>query len=485
MKVLFGGKKRFGVLFLFLLLAGCNNTNYDKSVENNRTIPVDPVLREYYQDLGGDDRLGMAISEPYHNGESVCQYAMNVLLCHNPLTTGKPRFSLQPLGEFLRTKESPKPFPDPEKGPLIDGYQIPYYFAEVYNEMGGAATVGKPITNAFQNLDKQQVEQYFENVGFYHRFDDPPGVVNLLPYGAMACDDRCLIDRVVSVLPENSTHIQTPFASGLDRIGGEEVFGEPLSQARDLGNGLVEQVYTNAIVYGPVENPSALRFKPITRQLGMFAVSPAPRDPTQTKVVFHVVDGDLGYHVPEIFEQFIALHGGMELSGQPIADTIFYRDEQIIRQCFESYCLDYYPDAEAAYQIRLAPLGKRFVEAPNGLEPTVATEPVKIERLVLEAGEVYPEVQNDQPQEIRAYVYDPDTGQPKVGIQTQLKIIMPDGSEFLYNLPLTGEDGWASIVIAPLPSLPNGIQIPYVVCIIPPETAENCVFQSYLIWNSQ
>ena len=83
-------------LLLALGLASCAG-----SASRGTTYAIDPDLKEFYNTLGGKDRLGPAISKLFPFNESNCQYTPGALLCHNPELSGAAQFFLYPLGSTL------------------------------------------------------------------------------------------------------------------------------------------------------------------------------------------------------------------------------------------------------------------------------------------------------------------------------------------------------------------------------------------------
>lgn len=387
-------------VFVFLclfFLTGCSTEDFSFAIQPTPVgaFPVDPVFREFYQQLGGEPILGAAISPLFLDGFIQCQYTVNGLMCLNPQDSGANRFYLAPLGNRLGVSQPPEVNADPNHGLVVNGYTIGPDFVELYRKMSAARQVGNPLSGVIYNYNQQRTEQFFENVGFYHRFDDPPGVSHLLPYGKYTCGELCSAYQtsVTLAIPKSGSQLGVPFAYTVERLGGERDFGRPLSQAFSNTDGATEQVYETVVFISPSDNPAQVRLKPITRLLGMYALPPALFNPEQRNVVFYPVTPDgLGYHVPVDFDRFIVQHGGVEISGNPIADTLFYPEENVIRQCYENYCLDYYPNAPEGQKVRLAPLGSRYLKL---IDPAViapgAVPPDKLVVTVSEARATFTE----------------------------------------------------------------------------------------------
>ena len=77
-------------------------------------------------------------------------------------------------------------------------------------------------------------------------------------------------------------------------------------------------------------------------------------------MVFYAVDGSLGFHVPQLFDDFIADHGGTAISGMPIAE-VSEASTGLYRQCFENYCLLYTPANPPGMQLTLEAIGSAYL----------------------------------------------------------------------------------------------------------------------------
>ena len=469
-----------GVLFL----TGCSGGDFSLSIQPTPAgaHPVDPVFREFYQQLGGEPILGAAISPLFEDGFVQCQYTVNALMCYNPQDSGASRFYLAPLGRKMGLSYPPDVNADPNQGLVVNGYTIGPDFVDLYRKISSARQAGSPLSGVIYNYNQQRTEQFFENVGFYHRFDDPPGVSHLLPYGKYICGDLCNAYQspITLAIPQSGSQLGVPFAYTVERLGGERDFGRPLSRAFYNEDGVLEQVYETVVFTAAPDNPTQIRLKPITRLLGMFALPPAPFNPEQRNVVFYPVTPDgLGYHVPVEFDRFIVQHGGVEISGNPIADVLLYSEENTIRQCYENYCLDYYPSAAQGYRVRLAPLGSKYLEL---IDPSViAPGAVLPEKLVVTISEARAQLAPGEVQRIYVLVTE-ETSQTPVANATATLTVTVNGMQYTYAMPPTGENGISSIEIAPIQDLPNGTVVSYSVCLDTSSGNSVCSSDSYLIW---
>lgn len=470
-----------GVGLALFLLSGCSGQSGPIPTPTPPgTFEIDPLLHEYYQDLGGQDLFGPPISPLITRNDMFCQYTANALLCQNPLQTGSSRYFLWPIGKELGIGG------EQDENQPASSYEIFQDFFPFYQTMGGAAVLGAPLSNPVYNHDAQRIEQNFERVGLYQRYDEPAGTVHLLPYGKYDCGEACSAYRIdlqfSGIVPYANSQIGTPFSVALDQIGGEAVFGRALTEPYQTAEGDLEQVYENVVIFTSSSNPTLARFRPISRLLNMHALPPAPHDPGKGKVIFFEAGGGLGYHVPVVFDQFIALHGSYEFSGPPIADTIRYNQENVIRQCYENYCLDYFPEAAENAKVRLAPLGSRYLNIAS--PPVISKTTVQQQEIDLILSEAQPQLPPQQPQRIYILVFEKGTQTGIAGIEATV-ILYINQSPVNFTTPPTDENGWTNITVPPTPGLLNSTIIPYEACLNLASPQPICKKDSYLIWELQ
>jgi hypothetical protein len=153
---------------------------------------VDPVFREFYNVLGGRAVLGEVISPASTKNGITYQYAMAGKLTFDPQRPAAQRFQLAPLGTELNL------------GSETTNSEVADVFQALYDQLNGAAFVGKQLTDLIYNSEKGCSEQYFENLGFYQG-PETNGEVRLLPYGAWACGDECVDSLPVAAGPLDAT----------------------------------------------------------------------------------------------------------------------------------------------------------------------------------------------------------------------------------------------------------------------------------------
>lgn len=474
-----------------LLLTGCGEGLglTPTPAQTTQTFPVDIVFKEFYQTLGGQQLLGPAISILENRNQLKCQFTERVLMCFDSTVTDVSRFSLYPLGRELGIKEEPhlSNAAVTANARVVEGFSIYEKFLPLYDQLYGARYVGRPLTGLRINQDMHRAEQFFENVGFYQDLNDPNGPVYLIPYGAYLCGADCSyrLNEYWSIVKSNL--VDEPFAATIARLGGTAVFGSPLLKPQAVEGGqTVEQVYANAIFYAPADDFSQAHLRPLPLMLGQTEEPPVEKKIHDQLVFYDVRDG-LGHNVPKQFDQFIAMHGGRELSGNPISEVTLIAEKNLYRQCFENYCLIYDPAASDSMRVRMESLGKQYVDSIPQPDEIKIFNPFSPGHVSLVAAAARPTLNDNEEQIIQISVQQIDTGLPMDRVESTLSLTLPDRPSVRYFLPPTDANGMSSVTIPPVEGIANGARIAYRVCLnLPtPEDQPICAQDSYLIWNVQ
>ncbi len=474
------------LLALSLLLAACTgNGNGVKVQAAGKTYEVSPGFREFYQTLGGENVLGPAISENFAFESYQCQYTVNVLMCMNPAATDASRYNLYPLGVPMNVREDPAASPTQGTGRVINGYEIYEEFLPLYDSLAGSQYAGNPLTQVRLNYSQQRIEQYFENVGFYRKFSDPPGQVHLLAYGAFSCEKNCSYSPSVDALVISTTKAvdDQPFLAGLGKIGGATIFGSPLTQPYIASDGFEEQVYENAVLYASPGNTSSVKLRPLSILLNQNRVAPGPKVyGSQDGMVFYPTSGELGYHVPTVFDSFISAHGGLDISGNPIAE-VFEVTPGIYRQCFENYCLDYNPAATGDF-VTLAPLGKNYLDQLQSQTTSQELFTFSPDTVTLQVSEQFKQIAPEDTQTINLVVLRKSDGQPLANLEADLDITLPDDTHYTSVFPATQSDGHSTLTVPATTGFSNGSILIYKVCLKAATTDPVCSSGSYILWKT-
>lgn len=487
---------------------------------------VDPTFNQFYELLGGRDILGPVISPVLIENEINYQFTESALMVYDPQAPAGQRFGLAPLGLEMGVAEPPVP---PTESPglrYVDGHIIFPDFAAVYDLLGGAQYVGRPLTEGRFNPQEKRYEQFFENVGFYRLESDPLQTVHLLAYGAWKCDARCRsappLNSIIHLpAPESSAlspgkycyYLYMPFVTQV--FPGEPILtvettcqcvylpmvarssspeamfsqavmsmasgltGRPLTDPFRANDGMMEQIFENIVLAANPDRPGEVSLLPLPRRLGILPDAPEAenQDPIMT---FFPLHGDLGYNVPSYFLHFILLNGGLEVTGQPT--TQFTRlSDNVYRQCFTNLCLDEERNSPEGLRIYPASLGdtykKLFYPSVAMTESLVPTAQV----VSLQVLESFSTVTSMERQEIGVSIQEGDT--PLANVEPYLILTFPDGTLQTFSLPPTDDNGQTRLEL-PLISASSGTLVPYQVCISRLTGEKFCVKESYLIWNN-
>lgn len=467
-------------LFLLLSLQGCSNPFNARPAPTPTPLweyQVSPIFRDLYQRLGGGAVLGSAVSEQknFIDG-TLCQYLEKVLICADPAANELDRVFLAPIGyDVLGVKPIP---PSPEIR-IYDAF-LPAYRDRFF----GARYVGKALTEVRYDSTYHRLIQYFEKMAFSLDLSNPKAEVVLLPYGATVHrrdNPRVSLPVGSSIGPAQITDI--PSAASLVRLGGFETLGKPLSKPYPEKDAISEQLFENALVYIPKDNPNTVRLRDLSQRIGMIYTPPAAQKYTlKDNMLFYITQGNLGYHVPIYFDQFIATHGGLEISGAPISEPVALEinGKVIARQCFQNICLDYDRTPSDGVNVRLAPIGKLYQQK---IQPENKTFTLSSQTITLRTTEQQPRIANDQTQIIDIFVQKSQNNQPLADVESFITLNSPDGKRLSYNLPPTNTSGKSHIVLQPMYGAANAQIIPYIVCLNLPTEEPVCSPDTFMIWN--
>lgn len=471
------------ILIALLILSACDASHSVRTPTPVGALAISTSLRGFYESLGGEDVLGPAIDTPRDVNGMECQMMSNGILCYNPAAIDANRFTIWPLGRTFGIQDTPDVNPEQQSYRVIHGYALYPDFVSIYDSLGGAKNVGMPISRVRYNREQYRIEQYFENLGFYRTLDDP--AIHLLPYGSYYCADNCRFKGYTSFAPLKDD-FSSPFQMSIDRLGGAKFLGRALTEAIVVGNN-IQQVFEGGIALAPVNNPSLIRLMALPKELKLVTdAQPEPRTAEEKSgLVFKPTQGDLGFYVPVPFDKFIAQHGGYEISGKPIGPVDWDKSQRFVRQCFENYCLDFFPKVKDKpdLQVMLAPLGSKYLHTYDTSSPYLA---LSNETVMIQSSESNPEIKNNQPQMISIVVLQRKDLQPLERIEAHLLVSYPDQRAPLeMDFQPTDENGYSTLLVPPSnPLLPNGSLVSYQVCLNVPGQ-KICDRQSYLIWNSQ
>ncbi len=526
---------------LLLVLVGCADNASDYDSIQPGSITIDPIYREYYDELGGEEVLGPAISPPFSEGNIKYQYVQSALLVFNPNDPSGQRIQLAPLGMEMNVAEPGVQRPDRPNVRYIDGHIIYPEFVVLYEKLGGARHTGRPISEVHYNPEIKRYEQFFENVGMYILESDPEGKPHLLAYGAWKCDMHCRQQPLQGSQVLTPYRIDEFFIDAVDRLS-IEFTGYAITDAYQTPDGYIEQVYANIVLVANPAESYRVFMRPITERLGILK-DPLEEELPHPDFSFYPIQNDkYGYNVLVKFWDYIALHGGPEASGPPITRYTPVRDD-VFRQCFKNLCLESRLNASGEIFVKPSPMGYQYKnlsiepvtattgsgsifsldQQANTIQPgeeyssdtplsnsgdntgfstdierpidpgaladldtdpsiEVFTSPQSANQISIQVWESFPMVGQNQSQEIGVMVY--ENGQPLQGIEPDLVVDLPDGATKNYYMYPTNRDGQTRMLIDPI-DLPIGTLIPYQVCIFFLGGEKFCVRDSFVIWDNR
>ena len=436
---------------------------------------VDPHFEEFYQRLGGIETLGPAITPLYWEDYIRKQYVEAGLMVFDQLAV--PNYYLAPLGDELGYSELSQDNVISPSG--TSSFSLYKGFYSLHLEMGGEAVVGEPLSDVQFNAEKKRIEQHFENLGFYQLIDVSNARVQLLAYGLFACDFNCSSYAAPeSAIIQSENNLPEPFLGAVNYLGKQFV-GKVLTGPHTADDGNTEVIFENIVLYIDPNNPSKVISRPIIEFIGFTPHAPVERLDTDL-VIFFIVERKTGYNIPVIFSDFLAQHGGLDVTGSPISE-IFRLEDGVTRQCFANLCLDYHEDTQL---ITVAPLGAIYKSYTTRSESDirildVPTPPTEVQLSVWEENAFI----TSQEEQI-LYISVSDEGVASAGIVPTLTLTLPDGTQSVYRFAPTDENGLTFISIPPVDAT-NGTLIFYEICVEIAETGLVCVQDNYLIWGNR
>jgi hypothetical protein len=530
--------------FLSVVLVSCNLQvpAPEPSPTPKTTFAVGALFAKFYNILGGREVLGDPISPVFEEDGLTYQYTIASLMVYDPSAPANRRFLLAPLGlEMEGIAQPPVPTPTTPGSRYVGGHTIYPEFIPLYDTLGGESVVGEPLTEVRYNAERNRVEQYFKNLGFYLPGDNLEGSVRLLAYGVWDCgirDDRCpltfpplnsIIDVpkaqpeiappeeqepaeiepeaetegfsfYVPLIAQNATIEETlqkalnwfkfnlPFIhralpdrellrEAVNRLGSDFT-GFALSEPYLTPDGKLEQIFENMVLRVDAQQKTAFELRPLPELLGVSRDALEPPS-DDPAMEFYAVEGDRGFNVPAYFWHYLDLHGGEQISGPPVT-SLKPLDEDVYWQCFQNLCLEEHQVTPDGLLIRPVALGYQYKEHFYQAPETQLPEPPSKE-LSIQVWEGSPRVASNQEQKIEVSVQENNI--PLPGVVPVLTLNFPDGTQETQELDPTGPNGRTSLVLPPIQA-PNSFLIPYQIC-IPGQNADKfCVKDSYLIWNN-
>jgi hypothetical protein len=463
-------------LLIILFISACNSS---ADAYSPGTYSVDLTFLDFYKELGGNSVLGPAISPAFDRQGITYQYVVSGLMVYDPNQMTLTRFYFSPIASVeWGVNDLVEPAPGDPNLQYVNGHRIWEEVLSIYNRYG-PEIIGLPVTGVKSNEKKQRYEQYFEGIGVYRNFSDPPGQIQLMPYGYWMCGDNCQYQNSDTGPPPPSylrdySETEQLFLQESERLG-YGFTGSPLASSHMAVDGNFEMVFENVAMFIYPSDGYQIKLRPLPSWLGIKTDQPTQETKANWLSFYQLNDG-LGYNVPKSFNNYIANHGGMDYSGYPITEYRLLPDGGY-SQCFTNLCLEYHPTAPEQLFIKPHALG---IEYQTSGSTTIIDDSLIADALQINVSEEYPLIASGQRQVINVEASQNDT--PISGIELSLIVKQPDGITKSYQIKPTGEDGTASIELDPINGS-NGSIVQYDVCVIGAVTPQLCFTRSYTVWN--
>lgn len=383
-----------------VVLASCRSADSAVKEGSDDLLPASEFA-DFWSRGGGLTTYGPPLAAPRRSNGVLRQTFLAVEMIYDPEDRATP-VRLAPLGWELGLAEPAVPPIDNDSSGYDPetGHTLYAGFAQLYKDLGGKPVVGAPITDvAFRD---GQIIQYFENLGMTRPENASPADTRLVALG-LAARPSGVSFGVDPQAPVVSDLIrERPFARFLEPLGGETIFGQPISNPYLAGDGALEQVYERAVVFSPDGSNRNAAFRPLGSRQGA-AQEPAAPSEEGGALFFE----STGHNVVWAFADFYREHQGEVTLGMPLEEMVL--GDNRMRQRFENNVLEYRFDLPSQLAVQLAPLGRAYLaENPP---PTAAPTEVAGEQ------ESQPPAQSVEPGAIRlvaalgSAVLDPDSEQ--------------------------------------------------------------------------
>ena len=472
------GKVIFLIISLLItfLLSACSSST-DEFTPG--IFLVDPTFTDFYDEFGGEFLLGPAISPTFENLGITYQYVDSGLMAYDPNQMTLSRFHFSPIAsDEWGISALVELVPSDSEIPYVNGHSIWAEVLPLYNRFG-PEIIGSPVTGVKANNEKQRYEQFFEGLGFYRDFTDPPGKIQLMPYGQWMCGGNCQYQDSDTRPPSPSytkdfSEPERLFLQEAERLG-YGFSGDPQAPPYIADDGNFEMVFENIAMFIDSADSSRIKLRPLPSWVGINSDPPSQEIKAEWLTFYQLPEGG-GFNTPNLFNTYIANHGGMEYSGLPVTEYRPLADGGY-SQCFTNLCLEYHPTAPEQLRIRPNALGIEY--QTNGMSTSNSDTSVT-DALQINVWEKYPLIPSGQSQVINVETI--QNGVPVSGLKLSLLVKQPDGIVKNYELNPTGEGGTTSIELDPING-PNGAIIQYDICLMDAFTPQVCFTRDYTIWN--
>lgn len=433
---------------------------------------VDPTFRQFCYSIG-PEIMGDLQSDPMVIDGQLCQYTTNFLMCYD--RSGKlPRVELSSLSTRWNFA--------PEVGYASDDHnscKLLDRFESLDARLSKVADTGHLWTCPNYNYGTGKITQFKENVAYSVDMYDTEAEAQMWPLGQMLCqqygDCRLVHDAIAMPVPQTAI----PCRERFERVSLGELTGL-LAAGPFTTEACNTEVIFAGVAFCMSDDCASFKALPLGTKHGTTTLPVVKNEQLSYQTRFIEIRNGMGYHVPKEIDFFISLHGGYEISGMPISEAFPLEGvPDVLRQCFENFCLDYNGTLPRGQNMKLVPLGD--IEA-SILPPGAVLRPVFSRYNVnIQVGEKQPYIAKGERQVISLLVFN-SQAEAIDGLKFKLTLKAPNGRLIgIYEMPVTDQEGKSIIDLDPIESEKGDI-IEYSVCVDLPTAYPICKSDTFVIW---
>lgn len=432
---------------LTVFVAACSGSSV---FPTDFSIALASEFQPFYLVHGGERTLGPPISAAFQVSGLTQQCFVGGCLEYHPQLDPDRRVILSALPAEIRYR----PSPSQEGGTMDDGLYFPETghsvsgaFHHFFDSYGGVHFFGYPVSQVEVRSESQLV-QYFERAILVWDINLPPGdAIQLAPVGSLSFESYST-NNMHSFLQEwepgvtSTTETVQAIVDFAQAHGGRHVFGSPVGDPHLADDGVMEQVYTNAVVVEDSGAPNGVSLRPLGR-LAYGGVGRAVAAADDPESVYYSATG---HNVLAAFKTFYNAYGGEHLFGLPISEA-FVHDGSLV-QYFENVEMAWHPRGDHSLGVSLHELGIQYASsawsAPE-VNMAAASKADSSSGLDIHSWVRFPFVLPGDNQEINVLVTD-GRGQPVSDALVKVDLYTLHGMANFVLAP-TGADGRSSLLI--------------------------------------
>ncbi|MFO8037400.1 MAG: hypothetical protein R6U57_12320 [Anaerolineales bacterium] len=483
---------------------------------NGYIIPME--FAKLYEELGAARWVGLPLTRARKNPEKgiIEQYFENMgFFRFEDDPPGVVR--LLPYGLWKCAGECSQ-YPTVENASLVRSSPtlVDSPFKDVIARLGSTFT-GSSLTEAYRAEDGH-LEQIFTNVVIYQDPDSALGVA-LRPIAEVLGIEKDPLESKATktdmyfreLEDGKGFYIPSYFVDFVSRYSGFELSGEPITQLREIRNGVFRQCFQNyclrydsagkegerisLVPLGqkykgqvtqrlPVQSAEADQARDIV--LDVWEQSPQVSSSEHQQIGACIHEGDTPLTSIQVELNLMVPQENIQTYQLPPTDDggcSFYELDPI--QAQNGTTVDYQVcflginDSEQCKRDSFLIWGNE--SPPDEVQPTNTAVNNDERNIILDVWELNPQIPSSESQEIGACIHKGD--QPLKGLDAELKVGTPQNGVIFYQTSPTDDGGCSFFRMDPI-TAKNGSTIPYQVCFTNQEGEKMCKRDSFLIWGN-